>query len=281
MHSDASDGTVAPEQVAAQAHQAGLDVFALTDHDTTGGWARAAAALPAGLTLLPAAELSCVHWDGDRRIGIHLLAYLFDRDEPNLRAARRRLREGRLVRGRRMVERIAAAGYPLTWSQVRGLAGGEAVGRPHIARALVAAGVVPDVPAAFTPDWIGHGGRFTVNKEELPVLDAVALVRGAGGVAVFAHPGAFRRGPVVADTVIAALAAAGLAGLEVDHPDHDPPTRAHLRALAADLNLLVTGGSDFHGASKPVSLGAEGTSAAALERLLGLATGSKPVIAQT
>lgn len=256
-------------------------MVALTDHDTTGGWARASAALPVGLTLLPGAELSCVHWEGPERIGVHLLAYLFDPAEPELRAARARLRSGRLDRGRRIVEGIAAAGYPLSWPAVRALAAGEAVGRPHIARALVAAGLVADVPAAFSPDWIGPGGRFTLEKDELPVATAIGLVRQAGGAAVFAHPGAFRRGPVVGEHVIAAMAAAGLAGLEVEHPDHDAPTRSRLRALAGDLGLLITGGSDFHGASKPVALGAERTDPGALEALLASASGCAPVTART
>jgi predicted metal-dependent phosphoesterase TrpH len=265
---------VPPAQLVAQAAAAGLDVVALTDHDTTAGIAEAAAALPPGLTLVPGAEISC----GAGGVSLHLLAYLFDPAEPVFAAARRELRDSRRTRAERMVASLAAAGTGVTWEQVTGLAAGS-VGRPHVAQALVERGLVPTVADAFTPEWIGTGGRHWAGKLELEAWEAVALVRAAGGVTVFAHPGACaprRAGPAPPD---ADLADAGLAGLEVDHVDHDEATRDHLRGLAADLGLLVTGSSDFHGAHKTVALGAHTTSESAYERLVAQATGAVPVTA--
>ncbi len=268
-HSTASDGTTPPDRLVAGARDAGLDVVALTDHDTTSGWAEAAAALPPGLTLVPGAEISCVAGG----ISLHLLAYLFDPAEPEFAAARRALRDSRRTRAERMVASLDAAGTGVTWEQVQALAGG-AVGRPHVAQALVARGLVASVADAFSPEWIGTGGRHWAGKLELDVLEAVALVVRAGGVPVFAHPAASARGRTVGDEVVAEMAAAGLAGVEVDHPDHEEPARAHLRALAADLGLLVTGSSDFHGANKSVRLGQHLTDGRAYDALRERASGA-------
>ena len=224
--------------------------------------------------LVPGAEISCVS-DG---ISLHLLAYLFDPAEPQFAQARRELRDSRLSRARRMVDSLEAAGTGVTWAQVAGLAGG-AVGRPHVAQALVEAGLVPTVAAAFTPDWIGTGGRHWAGKLDLEVSSAVRLVARAGGVTVFAHPAAAARGRTVPDSVYGELAAAGLTGLEVEHVDHDDAARAHLRGLAAELGLLVTGGSDFHGARKSVPLGAHTTSEVAYEELVARASGAAVVAA--
>ncbi|MCU1673161.1 MAG: hypothetical protein JWN77_1274, partial [Frankiales bacterium] len=154
----------------------------------------------------------------------------------------------------------------------RSLAGGT-VGRPHVAQALIAAGLGGSVGEAFTPDWIGTHGRYWVGKMELDVLDAVRLVVGAGGVPVFAHPGAEKRGRTVGEDVIEAMVDAGLVGLEVDHVDHDEPTRQRLRDLAARLGLLTTGSSDFHGTNKTVQLGANLTGEAAYEQVVERASG--------
>lgn len=251
-----------------QAREVGLDVLALTDHDTTAGWVEAAAALPRGLSLVRGAEISCIR-DG---ISLHLLAYLFDPTEPAFAAQRARLRDSRTGRARRMVELLSADGYAVTWEEVQALADGT-VGRPHIARVLVAHGIVASVDAAFAPEWIGTHGRYWVGKMELDVVTAIGLVTGAGGVAVFAHPAASKRGRTVGDDVIEEMAQAGLAGLEVDHVDHDEHERAHLRALAIDLGLLTTGSSDFHGTSKSVQLGAHLTSEASYDEIVSRAAG--------
>ncbi|MDT4912716.1 MAG: 3,5-nucleoside bisphosphate phosphatase [Pseudonocardiales bacterium] len=276
-HSTASDGTDTPAQLMDVAARAGLDVVAITDHDSTAGWEEAFAARPPGLTVVPGVEFSCVHHDADgRRISLHLLAYLVDPDDAAIQREWQRLRDSRWVRGRAMVENLAADGYPITWEQVSALAAGGSVGRPHIGRALVESGVVTDVDAAFR-DLLSSRRPYYVRKPDTDVFEAIRLVRAAGGLPVFAHPIARRRGPVVSDQTVAEMAAAGLVGLEVDHPDHDPDDRAHGAALARDLDLIQTGSSDYHGTNKPTPIGARLTEPEALERLLALPTARRPV----
>jgi predicted metal-dependent phosphoesterase TrpH len=273
-HSAVSDGTDSPAALMAVARDAGLDVVALTDHDTTDGWTIAAAARPPGLTLVPGMELSCRWFPTDQPpIAVHLLAYLFDPEHPALAAERARLRAERLTRGERIVRALAADGWPVDWERIVERSGGGVVGRPHIARALVDAGVVSSVDAAFAGP-LSHRSPYYVPKADTDVLDGIRLVRAAGGVPVFAHGLARRRGRVVGDAAVAAMAEAGLLGLEVDHPDHDTSERAHVRGLAADLGLLATGSSDYHGANKTTPIGACTTDPDQLERLLAAGTGS-------
>jgi predicted metal-dependent phosphoesterase TrpH len=273
-HSSVSDGTDAPAALVAVARAAGLDVVALTDHDTTGGWEAAEAARPAGLTLVPGMEMSC-RWlpPGERPVSVHLLAYLFDPHHSGLAAERARLRAERLGRAERIVDALAAGGHRVSWQQIVAARDGGVVGRPHIARALVEAGAVDSVDHAFAT-LLHHSSPFYVAKADTDVLAAIALVRAAGGVPVFAHGLATKRGRVVGDDAVAAMAAAGLLGLEVDHPDHRPDERAHLRGLAEDLDLLVTGSSDYHGDNKATAIGAELTAPEQLEALLAAGTGS-------
>ena len=250
-HSTASDGTDTPAELVAAARTAGLDVLAITDHDTTAGWDEAIAARPDGLTLVPGAEFSC-RWrpeGGGRWISLHLLGYLFDPDDAALRAERVRLRDSRLGRGRTMVERMVADGVPITWARVAALAGDGTVGRPHLGRALVEAGVVDSVDAAFAGP-ISSRSPYYEPKADTDVFVMIRLLRAAGGLPVFAHPIATRRGPTVSDEVVAAMAAAGLVGLEVDHPDHGPDDRARAAGLARELGLVATGSSDYHGTNK-------------------------------
>jgi predicted metal-dependent phosphoesterase TrpH len=272
-HSTASDGTDTPAELVRNAAAAGLDVVALTDHDTTRGHAEAAAAVPAGVTLVTGAELSC-RLDG---IGLHMLAYLFDPEEPDLLRERELVRDDRVPRARAMVGKLRELGVPVEWEQVARIAGDGSVGRPHIAEALVELGVVPSVSDAFTPQWLADGGRAYVEKHELDPFTAIRLVKAAGGVTVFAHPLAVKRGRVVPEAAVAELAACGLDGIEVDHMDHDEATRARLRGLAQDLGLLTTGSSDYHGSRKTCRLGEYTTDPEIYGEITRRATGAFPV----
>lgn len=260
VHSDASDGTDPPAEVMRRAAAAGLDVIALTDHDTTAGWDEARNALQGGLTLVPGMELSCL-LNGR---SVHLLAYLFDPGNEELSEQTSLIRDDRVHRARQMVAKLGELGAPVTWEQVTriaGSSGGNAgrdavVGRPHIARALAEAGVVESPADAFTKEWIDDGGRAYVERYALPVEHAIRLVRAAGGVPVLAHPRS--PGYEVSDEAIAGLAAVGLAGVEVFHPDHDSSQRASLTALARTLSLVSTGGSDDHGSFTPSAAAGSG-----------------------
>jgi predicted metal-dependent phosphoesterase TrpH len=275
-HSSASDGTESPADLLASARAAGLDVVALTDHDTTAGWPVAAAARPPGLTVVPGMEMSCRWFPADSPpISVHLLAYLFDPAHPAFAAERARLRDERLERGERIVRALADNGHPVSWERIVERSEGGVVGRPHIARALVEAGVVESVDQAFTT-LLHHHSPYYVAKVDTEVREGIALVRAAGGVPVFAHGLATKRGRVVGDAAVAAMAEAGLMGIEVDHPDHAPDERAHLRGLAADLDLIVTGSSDFHGTNKATPIGACTTDPDQYEAILAAGTGSVP-----
>ena len=271
VHSSASDGTDPPAEVMRRAAAANLDVVALTDHDTLAGIGPAARALPPGLTLVPGMELSCM--DGGR--SMHLLGYLTDPENAALAAETELIRDDRVHRAKAMVARLQALGAPVTWEQVMAIAGDAVVGRPHIARALAEAGVVATPADAFTAEWIADGGRAHVGRYAPDPARAIALIRGAGGVSVLAHPRS--PGYEIDDEVIAGLVSAGLAGLEVFHPDHDHSERTRLTQLATALNLVMTGGSDDHGAFNESGLGSETTPPAQYERLLAQATGACPV----
>ena len=268
-HSTVSDGTQPPAEVVASAVDAGLDVVALTDHDSAGGWAEAAeAARHLGIALVPGAEISC-QWRG---VSVHLLSYLHDPVHPGLLAEVTRARSSRERRAVRMVELINAD-YPLEWDDVATLAArGATLGRPHIADALVARGHVATRDEAFASILV-PGSRYYVPHYAPDPMAAITLVRAAGGVPVFAHPKASRRGYTVGDQVIEAMVDAGLAGLEVDHRDHSEAARRRLREIAASHDLIVTGSSDYHGDGKPNLLGENTTEPEMLERIEAEARG--------
>ena len=265
VHSTASDGSDPPAEVMRRAARAGLDVVALTDHDTVAGHAEAAAAV-GSVTLLPGMELSC-RLDGR---SLHMLAYLFDADQPELAAELTRIRDDRVLRARAMVDKLAGLGVDVSWEQVAAIAGQAVVGRPHIARAMADSGAIASPREAFTRDWIADGGRAYVTRYALDPVRAIGLVRAAGGVTALAHPRA-GRDTWVTDEQITRLAAVGLAGLEVFHPDQSEAERARLIALAHDLALATTGGSDDHGSLTDYRLGGETTSGEAYQDLLGRA----------
>lgn len=272
-HSTASDGTDEPGELVRIAAEAGLDVVALTDHDTTAGWAEAVAAKPDGLRLVRGAELSCLSSDGrGNEISVHLLGYLFDPDHPAVTIEQTRLRVERRERLTRMVTMIAEDGYPVEpGSFMARLPPELPAGRPHLARALVEAGVVGSVDEAFAK-LLNNSSRYYVPRRDTPVETAIEMIRVAGGVCVFAHPLARTRGRVIEPSVLGDLAGLGLTGVEVDHPDHTPADRELLRGLAGDLDLVMTGSSDFHGTNKPTAIGAETTDPEMFARLADRAT---------
>ncbi|WP_105032748.1 PHP domain-containing protein [Arthrobacter ruber] len=270
-HSNVSDGTEDPDVLIASAAAAGLDAVALTDHDSTAGWDRArAAAEGLGISFVPGMEVSC---RTDTGISVHVLSYLHDPLHAGLREEIEKSREARLTRARRMVE-LMAGDFPITWDLVlRHVTEGATVGRPHIADALIALGIVKTRSEAFdriltarSPYWVSHYAPHPAA--------AVALIRDAGGVPVFAHPSAFNRGAVVGGAVIHEMIDAGLLGLEVEHRDNPEEARVELRRIARDRGLLVTGSSDYHGSGKPNLLGENVTARETLEAITGLGTGT-------
>lgn len=273
-HTTVSDGTETPAELVGTAVAAGVTVLALTDHDTTAGWAEAAAARPPGLTLVRGAEFSTESDDGHgRTVTAHLLGYLFRPDDRAILDEQERIRGARLERVRKMGDLMAAGGLPIDGgSLVARIPADSSAGRPHIGRALVEAGVVSSVSEAFE-QILRKDGPYYVEKDNTPIATAIAMIHAAGGVAVFAHPFARRKGPCVDASVIRELAEQGLDGVEVDHPDHAADDRAALRGIARGTGLLVTGSSDYHGTNKTTGIAVETTAPAELEKIIGRATG--------
>ena len=244
-HTTASDGTLTPAELVRLALDRGLEVLAVTDHDTVAGVAPAIeAAAGTGLRVLPGVELSALYSGG----GLHLLGYGFDPGAGGLDVRLRALTMGREERARAILRLLAALGAPLSWDRVAALAEG-AVGRPHIARALVAAGYARDVSDAFAR-FIGEGRPAYLPSGRLSVAEAVSLVREAGGEVALAHPLLPAR-PLDLARLLPELRDAGLTGIEVYHAEHDAAATELLRRLADSQGLWWTGGSDFHGPSKP------------------------------
>jgi hypothetical protein len=268
-HSDRSDGTTTPQEVVLAAAAAGLDVVALTDHDTAAGWAEAVgAAQEAGITLVRGMEISCKHAGRP----LHLLAYLPDPDHDGLQEELRLILDGRDQRMPRICAQLRAIGIPIEEQQVAAHAvGAAAIGRPHVADALVSLGVVSHRDEAFDK-YLSPGRPGYVQRYAPELTRMLPIVRDAGGVAVIAHPWGRSDTSALQEHGLASLQDQGLAGIEVDHQDHSPDQRAELRAIAGNLGLVVTGASDFHGAGKnDHELGCNTTAPDQFERLVELA----------
>ena len=252
-HTNRSDGTFSPTELVRLALDRGLDVLAVTDHDTTEGLDEATeAASGTPLEIIPGVEFSAIYAGAS----VHVLCYWMDQGDPALQAELQRLREDRFHRGERMVEKLQALGYPISFERVREISGGRNIVRPHVAQALVEVGVVATEEDAFTEEFIADGGRADVPKHALHPLEALDLIREAGGVCVLAHPGMWAAQRSVPTELIETMAEGGMAGLEADHPDHTPEQVAYYRRLAGDLGLVATGASDCHGTRyDPVRLG--------------------------
>ncbi|ROQ38435.1 hypothetical protein EDF46_2073 [Frondihabitans sp. PhB188] len=273
-HSSVSDGTETPRELVDSAVRAGLGTVALTDHDSTSGWAEAAEAVEGtGLTLIRGMELST-------RVGynsVHMLAYLFDPAAPGLVRETERLREDRLHRAERMVARIRAD-YDLEWGDVLAQATvGATLGRPHIADALVAKGYARDRSAAFAGILHWRSGYYEPHEAPSP-LTGVRLIREAGGVPVLAHPATRGRDANLPMTDLLELIEAGLGGVEVGHRENTDAGREFLRRLAREHDLIMTGSSDYHGDGKPNRLGENSTEPSQLARIVEQATGAAPVV---
>jgi 3',5'-nucleoside bisphosphate phosphatase len=261
-HSNASDGTCTPTQLVEAGAEAKLEIIAITDHDTYAGWDEAANAAGGilSLSLVRGVEMSCRSSEG---ISLHMLGLLVDPTHQDLATALEQSRDDRIPRMKAIVKKMQNEGFDISFADVEAqLSEGATLGRPHLADALVAKGIVPDRDSAFR-DYLHNNSRFYVGHFASDALDGVRLIKAAGGIAIFAHPGAAKRGSVVSPEFIA----------EVDHRDHDEKTRQDLRALAAELGLLTTGSSDFHGTGKMNALGENLTSPEVWEQLKSRATG--------
>ncbi|MDN5325765.1 MAG: 3,5-nucleoside bisphosphate phosphatase [Moorella sp. (in: firmicutes)] len=240
IHTTASDGQLRPARIVKLARERGLSALGITDHDTIAGLAEALdAGRELGLQVIPGIELS-TEWEGRE---IHLLGYGLDWEQGELLAFLETMRQARQRRNLKIVARLKDLGYNLTMADVEREAKGETTGRPHIAAALVRKGYLPSIDAAFN-NLLDRGRQAYVPRAKIPPSRAVKVILDAGGVPVLAHPGLSR-----ADDLIPELVASGLQGLEVYYPHHDPVTRERYLKLASRYDLVVTGGSDFHGRS--------------------------------
>jgi 3',5'-nucleoside bisphosphate phosphatase len=265
VHTMFSDGTFTPRHAVGLARERGLSTIAVTDHDTVNGLEEAASAGDEmGVEIVPGIEFSALY----RGEGVHVLCYFMDPEDPELAAELQRLRDDRYARGDRMVAKLQELGYPITFERVREIAEGGNIVRPHVAQALVEAGVVPTIKEAFSDELIGSGGKAYVEKHALDPIDAIRLIHGAGGVCVLAHPGTFRETKPVPSTLIDEMADAGLDGIEASHPEHTPEVEAGYIAAAERLGLIWTGSSDCHGDRyDPVRLGMRTTPPEQFERV--------------
>jgi len=251
-HSNRSDGTFEPEELVRRAAERELEAVALTDHDTTDGLEEAVSAgVELGVEVVPGVELSAEL----ERTSVHVLCYWPDLSNADLQAELTRLRDDRFRRGEQMVEKLQALGFPIRFERVRAIAAGGNIVRPHVAQAMVEAGIVDTEKEAFDL-YIADGKPAHVPKHALDPVDATRLILDAGGICVLAHPGMWGDQTSVPEDLIERMAAAGMQGLEVDHTDHDEAARAHYRTVAERLGLVATGGSDCHGDRyDPIRLG--------------------------
>ncbi len=275
-HTNCSDGTDSPRELVNKAIVQGLEVLGIADHDTTSGWKEAAESLRGSLKLALGSEISCLTTDG---ISVHMLGLLFDSEHAELQQVLEETRDGRLPRMRKMIEKMRAEGMDISMADVeQAMPAGATMGRPHLADALVAKKIVKSREEAFV-DLLHNESRFYVSHAAPTPTEAIALIRRAGGVAVIAHPFASHRGQILKVEDFSELVAAGLNGIEVDHRDQNPDERAMLRSIAKELDLVVTGSSDYHGTGKLNSLAENHTHREQWEKLESQANARRVVSA--
>ena len=246
-HTTCSDGTDTPFALVKKALAAGVTTLAITDHDSTAGWSEAMSAIQPQIELVLGAEISCLTLDG---ISVHMLGLLFDGEDQAIQQLLADSRDTRIPRMRKMVELLQADGVQISLDDVyKAMPDGATVGRPHLADALVANGVVASRDEAFL-DLLNNGSKYYVTHAAPTPIDAIKAIRSAGGVAVIAHPFASRRGHILDASSFADLVEAGLNGIEVHHRDQSAEEQASLSAIARELNLVITGASDYHGTGK-------------------------------
>lgn len=250
-HSTASDGTDTPGELINKALAHGLEVLALTDHDTILGWDEAVAYLRPGLALVLGSEISCQTEDG---VSVHMLGLLFDPNYQPLQTTLAKTRENRFGRMERILTRLNEAGYDIAMPDVVAqLSEGGTLGRPHLADALIEKGIVKNREEAFA-ELLHNNSKFYVAHYSPTPEVTIGLIKQAGGVAIIAHPFASLRGQIISSKSFDSLVAAGLDGIEVDHRDHSREQRELLRGIAREFGLVITGSSDYHGTGKLNSL---------------------------
>lgn len=273
-HTTCSDGTDSPFALVKKALAAGITTLAITDHDSTAGWAEATSAIQSQIELVLGAEVSCLTTDG---ISVHMLGLLFNGEDAEIQQMLADSRDTRVPRMRKMVELLAADGIKISLNDVyRAAPDGATVGRPHLADALVANGVVASRDEAFL-DLLNNDSKYYVTHAAPTPEDAIRTIRRAGGVAVIAHPFASRRGQTITAETFADLVTAGLNGIEVHHRDQNAQEQETLTAIARELNLVITGSSDYHGTGKLNGLAENTTSQAQWEQLESLADARRVV----
>ncbi len=271
LHSNVSDGTGSPTDVVREAHAAGIRTMALTDHDTADGWDEAREeCLRLGMTFVPGMEFSARIEQGS----IHILAYLVDPNFAPLAEELDKLQNDRENRLRQMTENVGAD-YDITWDHVmeQVAASGKSLGRPHLADALVAQGIIGERGEAFD-GILSKNGPYYVSQYALGPIDAVKLIRAAGGVPVMAHP--TTKGRVAPMEYIDRLIEAGLGGYEIEHRENMEPGKTILRELCVERGLIITGSSDYHGTGKPNQPGENTTEPEMLAKIIEQGTGSSP-----
>jgi len=263
-HTTCSDGTDTPRELINKALSQGINVLAITDHDTTSGWNEARQALRSDLELVLGAEISCLTHDG---ISVHMLGLLFDETNVAMQVLLEETRDGRIPRMRKMVELMRAEGINISLEDVEAVKPiGATLGRPHLADALVRNGVIASRDEAFQ-GLLNNESRFYVSHAAPTPVEAIRAIHAAGGVSVIAHAFASHRGKILVSDDFDELCDAGLNGIEVDHRDHSPAEREMLRAIAIEKNLVITGSSDYHGTGKMNSLAENWTSPEQWHRL--------------
>src|SRR6056297_881914 len=248
MHTTASDGTSSPKELLKTCSELELETIAVTDHDnTTAVEALQKAAEKYDLEVVPGIEISTYRGEAE----YHILGYFIDIENDSLLGLTEAILQSRVDRTHEMIEKLTEMGYALEFSDVKKFASGVSLGRPHIARALMEKGYVESITEAFTDEFIGGGGRAYVEKKKVLPVEAITVILKAGGVPVIAHPNLINHGKPLDKKEIARLKDVGLKGVEVYQTKHNKKTTEKYKKIAEELELLITGGSDYHGENSP------------------------------